>query len=64
MRFLVQSLQAICADEHPLAFNLRVLQIRVLAGPVNRIIVAAEQLSFAAHPRSFVAHGALSHGFF
>ena len=53
-RFAMQGLQALGADKHPLAIYARVLQIRVLAGPVNGVIVAAEQFSFTAHSRTLM----------
>lgn len=49
------------ADKDALAIDGRVLQIRVLAGPVYGIIVAAEELASAAHLRAFVAHCTLFH---
>lgn len=60
---LMHGSQAGGADEHALAAHLRVLQVWVLAGPVDGIIVAAEQLPFAAHLRALMAFGALSHEF-
>ena len=37
------------ADKRALAVHERVLQIRVLTGPVGRIIMAAEQDAMPAH---------------
>jgi hypothetical protein len=37
------------ANEGLFALNLRVLQIRVLAGPVDGIVVAAEKFPLALH---------------
>lgn len=61
MRRFVARPQAVRTDKHALAVDGRVLQIWVLAGPIDRIIMAAKEFSFTPHPRAFVAHGALSH---
>lgn len=40
---------ATCANEGLFAINLCVLQIRVLSGPVDGIVVTAEKLPLALH---------------
>src|SRR5665213_1128393 len=57
----VQGAQTSRANQHSFAVYGCVLDVRILSGPVYGVIMAAEELSFASHPRSFVAHFTLSH---
>lgn len=48
-RRLVERAEAVRADKHALAVHGRVLQIGVFAGPVHRVVVAAQKLAGALH---------------
>ena len=54
--------EAAGAHEHARAVDRGVLEIGILAGPVHRIVVAAEELPLALHLGTLAAFLALSHG--
>ena len=55
-RCLVEGANAASANKDALAIGANQLEVRMLAGPVYRVIVATKQAAFTTHLRAFVAH--------